>query len=250
MATRRFLNRFVTRSVDPPPSHVLGRALIIHAHPRPGPDESFSGALKHRVEGALKGKGHEVRTIELGTSFRAAMSSTEHATYFEENVLFGRCGVGAEDVASIDIDGDLRPYLDSLLWCDRIVWIFPTWWMGPPAPLKGFVDRLLRPGVAFRLDPDSPGRPFCGGAGPTGIVPLLTNVRLMAGVTTYGASWPVVQYAGDGGKNLISRTLAPLCGVHGNCAVLWRGLHGMDSRTDTELRQHLDDVEAAVVRCI
>lgn len=32
---------------------------------------------------------------------------------------------------------------------DRVVFIHPDWWGGPPAILKGFLDRVFRPGVAY-----------------------------------------------------------------------------------------------------
>jgi len=36
---------------------------------------------------------------------------------------------------------------------NHIVWIFPMWWNGLPALLKGFIDRTFLPGIAFEFVP-------------------------------------------------------------------------------------------------
>ncbi len=38
----------------------------------------------------------------------------------------------------------------KILWADHIVWIYPVWWGSVPALLKGFLDRVLIPGFAFK----------------------------------------------------------------------------------------------------
>ena len=87
-----------------------------------------------------------------------------------------------------------------------------------PAILKGYIDRVFLPGVAFKL-------PEGGGA----LIPLLTNINKVGVVTTYGATQPVVIYAGDNSRNLISRGLRPL--FNSNCPLLWMGLYNLDSTT-------------------
>jgi putative NADPH-quinone reductase len=48
------------------------------------------------------------------------------------------------------LEPDLERAAEAILAAGHVSWIFPTWWNAAPALVKGFVDRLLRPGFAFR----------------------------------------------------------------------------------------------------
>lgn len=61
---------------------------------------------------------------------------------------------------------------------EMLLLVFPTWWFGLPAMLKGWIDRVFAPGVAFAQAPDF---------GP--IKPLLTNLRQVVAITTLGSPW-------------------------------------------------------------
>ena len=54
-----------------------------------------------------------------------------------------------ELVRKISLDDATLRYQDALVEADRIVFVHPDWWGGPPAILKGFLDRTLRPGIAY-----------------------------------------------------------------------------------------------------
>lgn len=47
--------------------------------------------------------------------------------------------------------------VEDLRWCDSLVLVYPTWWSGMPAVLKGFFDRVFLPNVAFHLPQSSAG---------------------------------------------------------------------------------------------
>jgi NAD(P)H dehydrogenase (quinone) len=47
-----------------------------------------------------------------------------------------------------------RSHCRDLRWCDTLIFVYPTWWYGLPAMIKGWLDRVLVPGVAF-LMPDA-----------------------------------------------------------------------------------------------
>ena len=80
--------------------------------------------------------------------------------------------------------------INSLRWCDSLILVYPTWWMNVPAMLKGWFDRVLVPGSTWAF-PDSD-----NASASTGLVPRLTNIKRVLGVSTYGATYPIVTLAG------------------------------------------------------
>src|SRR5690606_35071691 len=87
----------------------------------------------------------------------------------------------------------LESYVDRLQRAEAMVLQFPTWCYGAPAMLKGFLDRLFMPGVAFDL------------GDPARVRPLLGNIRVVAGVVTYGRPRLAAWYMGDPPRKLVTR---------------------------------------------
>jgi NAD(P)H dehydrogenase (quinone) len=54
------------------------------------------------------------------------------------------------------LEPDLAKAQECIIWADHIVFVYPTWWVGLPALLKGFVDRVFLPGFAFKYRKNSP----------------------------------------------------------------------------------------------
>lgn len=46
-------------------------------------------------------------------------------------------------------EADLILAWEAISWADHLVWVHPVWWGGLPAIMKGFIDRLFLPGMAF-----------------------------------------------------------------------------------------------------
>ncbi|QQE78849.1 NAD(P)H-dependent oxidoreductase [Alicyclobacillus sp. SO9] len=46
-------------------------------------------------------------------------------------------------------DLETANYLDLIVWADHLIFIYPVWWYGAPAVLKGFFDRVLAAGFAY-----------------------------------------------------------------------------------------------------
>jgi NAD(P)H dehydrogenase (quinone) len=116
------------------------KILVVLAHPDPG---SFNHALAHSVRDALLATGHDVRLRDL------------YAERFDPVLP-------AEEVASeCELPAEIDGYCEELADAEGIVIVHPNWWGQPPAILKGWIDRVVRPGVAYRfLEGDSgEGRP-------------------------------------------------------------------------------------------
>lgn len=191
------------------------RVLVVHAHPDP---DGFEAAIFDRALLGLERGGHEVRAIALyddGTNFEARMSAAEREAYSTEEPI---------------LDEVVRDYANLVLWAEALVFVYPTWWFGLPAVLKGFLDRVLVPGVAFRIDPRT-----------DKVKPALTNVRRLVGISTYTTSRLRTRVGNDAGRRTIRRTLRLVC--HRFARSSWVPLYDSDSATEEERNEFLARVE-------
>ncbi|MFC5406351.1 NAD(P)H-dependent oxidoreductase [Cohnella soli] len=101
--------------------------LIVYAHPRP---RSFNRAIVDTVAESKRKEGHEVVVRDLyEIGFQPALGSTEMLGGVEEDVSLEQSYVS---------------------WADHVTFIYPLWWMGMPAVLKGYVDRVFSYGFAHK----------------------------------------------------------------------------------------------------
>ena len=61
-----------------------------------------------------------------------------------------------------NLEPDLIKLQQAITACDHFVLIYPTWWSGMPAPLKGLFDRMWLPAFAFRMRKTKQGSPALG----------------------------------------------------------------------------------------
>ena len=110
------------------------RCLLVTCHPLP---DSYGAALTRTALQGLAAGGHEVRHLDLyAMGFDPVLSLAERRSYLSNT--------------QHNIDG-LQAHVDALRWAEALVCIYPTWMYGPPAMLKGWLDRVMLPGVAFEL---------------------------------------------------------------------------------------------------
>src|ERR1039457_4504254 len=64
--------------------------------------------------------------------------------------LFDACAAGALQAGVECREPDLVRAQHDIEWSDPLILVYPTWWGTYPALLKGFLDRVLTPGFAFR----------------------------------------------------------------------------------------------------
>ncbi|QIE40545.1 NAD(P)H-dependent oxidoreductase [Meridianimarinicoccus aquatilis] len=192
------------------------RALLIYCHPNP---ESFTAAVRNTVVENLENAGAEVRIIDLyAEPFDPCLSAQELAAYEDEAV---NCT-------------PVQSHVDALKWCDTLVFVYPTWWYGLPARLKGWLDRVMVPGIAF-LMPDET---------HSDIRPGLTNVTGLAVYTTCGASRWLTFLIGAPGKRTILRGVRAICARR--CRTSFAAHYLMDSSTAQSRKAHLAKVAAKV----
>ncbi|MEW6728499.1 MAG: NAD(P)H-dependent oxidoreductase [Pseudomonadota bacterium] len=105
------------------------RILIILGHPD---SETYCGALEQAYARGADMSGAEVRRLNLG---ELDFDPLLHHGYKEIQTL----------------EPDLVYAQEAIRWAEHLVIIYPTWWGDMPAVMKGFFDRILLPGFAFKM---------------------------------------------------------------------------------------------------
>lgn len=102
----------------------------------PDPD-SFCRALADRYAQAAEQAGHQVRYFRLGeVEFDPVL----------------RHGYNQRQ----ELEPGLQEIKEAISWAEHLVLVYPVWWGGMPALLKGFLDRVFLPGYAFQYRKNSP----------------------------------------------------------------------------------------------
>jgi putative NADPH-quinone reductase len=174
------------------------KALIVIAHPL---SDSLCHGLARVAEDALATAGHTVQRHDLYQSgLHPALSAEERRNYYG-TPPFDR--TAAAELAAAEI----------------LVLVFPTWWFGFPAVLKGWFDRVWMPGVAFDHAP--------GGAA---IRPRLMQLKHVIAITTLGAprwvDWLVMRQPV---KRVLKYGIVAPCAPHAR--LLYRALHSAETVT-------------------
>ena len=133
--------------------------------------------------------------------------------------------------------GTLPEHIAHLRWAEGLVFVYPTWWYGLPAMLKGWLDRVWAPGVAFSMPEPN-----------TKIGPLMTHIRLLGVITTCGAPMWWSHVVGHPGRRTITRGIRALCARR--CRTFFMAHYLMDSSTDDSRQRHLAVVAARMDKLI
>lgn len=167
------------------------RVLIVLAHPEA---RSFNHALASVAASSLREHGHEVAVSDLYAmrfdpiSDRRNFRTVKDPSRFEQQV---------EELHASGIDGfaaDLQTDMDKVAWCTALILQFPLWWLGMPAIMKGWVDRVFAVGRAY-----GGGRWFDTG--------VLAGKRAMCSVTIGGRE---AAYSERGAYGSLAEVLHPI----------------------------------------
>lgn len=107
--------------------------LIIYAHPN---EASINSRLKETIVAAIKDNGHEIVIRDLyALQFDPILSLTDMQ------------GQRAGKVSALICEEQ-----QHLAWADIVTFIYPIWWTGMPAIMKGYIDRVMSYGFAYCYD--------------------------------------------------------------------------------------------------
>ncbi|WP_299256173.1 NAD(P)H-dependent oxidoreductase [uncultured Aquimarina sp.] len=111
----------------------MKKTLIINGHPD---KESFNYALSDAYKKGAISSGADIKEINI------------RELNFNPNLQFGYR-------KRMELEPDLIAAQEKLIWANHIVWVYPVWWSSVPAIMKGFLDRILLPGFAFKKKENS-----------------------------------------------------------------------------------------------
>lgn len=187
------------------------QALLVIAHPR---TDSFTHAAADAAEVGLTAGGHRVDRIDLcAEGFRAAMSHEERVAYHTADPI---------------LDEQVADYAERLKRSQILVFVYPTWWSGLPAVLKGWLERIMVPGVAFGFNDEGK------------VVPQLGHVRRIVGISTWGSPRPYALLINDNGRRVLARALRMSCGFR--VRTRWLAMYGLDGSTRADREAFLAKV--------
>ena len=158
---------------------------ILLAHPNPG---SFNHAIAATAADTLRQHGCTVRFHDL------------YAERFDPLLAAPELGRDPK------LDALVAEHCEEIATADGIVVVHPNWWGMPPAILKGWIDRVLRPEVAYRFVANDQGEGV-----PEGLL------RARGAVVFNTANTPEAREQeafGDPLETLWKRCIFELCGVH------------------------------------
>ncbi|MDD5705528.1 MAG: NAD(P)H-dependent oxidoreductase [Kiritimatiellae bacterium] len=169
------------------------RILVVLGHPERG---SLNHALAHAVCDDMRAIGHDV---------------VFHDLYAER---FDPLLAADEIPEDGDIPAVIRSHCHDLCSADGIVIVHPNWWGQPPAILKGWIDRVFRPGITYRfVEGDT------GAGTPIGLLRAKAAVVLNTSNTEETREQTVF---GDPLEAIWRRCIFDLCGVRSFHRIMFR----------------------------
>lgn len=129
------------------------KTIIVFAHPWHG---SFNKAVLDVVIDSLKDRKKDYEVIDLNKdAFNPVMQENDLALFSKGQTS----------------DKLVEKYQNLLKESDQVVFIFPIWWFGMPAILKGFIDKVMLKTYAYEY-------------GKLGLIGKLTNIKSTTIITT------------------------------------------------------------------
>jgi NAD(P)H dehydrogenase (quinone) len=194
----------------------LMKISIILGHPNPG---SFNHAIAGTAAESLRRAGHEVTLHDLCQEQFPPVHSA----------------------AELQKDATLEPVIarhcEEIVAADGIIIVHPNWWGMPPAILKGWIDRVLRMGLAYRFVANDKGEGV-----PVGLLKAKSAIVFNTANTPDNREREIF---GDPLEGLWKKCVFDLCGVKN---VQRRTFSVIVTSTPEQRAQWLEEVSQMVTR--
>lgn len=179
----------------------MTRCLLVFAHPL---DDSLNARLAATVEAKARAEGWQVTRRDLyAEAFDPRLTAEERRAHYATPLAIPPATLPQEK--------------QELTEARVLILVFPTWWYGFPAILKGWFDRIWAPGTAYDNSPDF---------GP--MLPRLHTLREVLAVTTMGSpawvDWLVLRRPV---RRILSLSILKPCAP--KARLTWRALHGAEA---------------------
>jgi NAD(P)H dehydrogenase (quinone) len=194
------------------PGRQTMKYLVICTHPNP---KSFNHGVKETVVEELRMGGTEVVVRDLySLRFDPLLKEADFSAMLKGSAL-----------------PDVKAEQEHVRAADVVVFVYPLWWAGMPAMLKGYIDRVFSEGFAYKITED-------------GITGLLGDKKVLI-LTTTGA--PREMYEESGMFKSMAQTIDDgifrFCGME---IIEHRYLTGIPYITDDERKKMLQDLKGFV----
>ncbi|MCI4128476.1 NAD(P)H-dependent oxidoreductase [Bacillus haynesii] len=187
------------------------QTAVIYAHPNPN---SFNGAILHQVIRALEDGKHSYDVIDL------------YKDRFDPVLLFDE----KKRRSDMKRDPETAEYRRIVKNADHLIFIYPLWWGGMPAIMKGFIDRVFAAGEAYTYQ----------GKLPKGLLKARTATVYY---TADAPSWYLRFWRRDADWVTVKDVMLRFCGVRRVRRLLFAGVK--DS-TEEKRTQWLDRVYRSI----
>ena len=142
---------------------------------------------------------------------------------------------GMKSIADANLPQAIAGHCREIAEAEGIIIIHPNWWGQPPAILKGWIDRVIRPGVAYEfVEGDS------GEGVPRGLLPARTAIVFNTSNTEPDRERDVF---GDPLETIWKNCVFGLCGVP---FFFRRTFCVMITSTEVQRKQWLDEAKEII----
>jgi len=188
------------------------KIAIIYSYP---PAAEHGSKILQKIKEALEQKNIEYVLFDLySENFNPVLSKEEYVNYGSY------------------VSYDIAKIHSELKKAQIYIFVYPVWWSGPPAILKGFIDRVFLPDFAFRIE----NKELVG--------KLHSKVALV--ICTYGSGAASEQAIGFPSKKFIQKAVLERCGIKNQILEFY----SLDIMDKTTFEHMLLEVPAAINRII